>query len=115
MIYRKDITEFLKTIDSKRFKNKEFKFYEDNGLLYEANYEYGTNRLTHYTFYSLLWHETDKIIREEIEKKFNVKFPEPNTIIVCKCGKSNEFSAYYGSYEIFLRCSCGNDFSAYSG
>jgi len=81
----------------------------------EYNYE-NKNKIECFTRYSLLWSNNTTHIKKEIEEKFNVKFAEKGCDIICKCGNSKNFSAYYGEYKIFLRCnSCDNKFSAYSG
>ncbi len=116
MKYRKDITNYLVSQLGDQYKKKDYKFYEQEGLLYKAEYNYeNKNKIECFTHYSLLW-GSDKYIKQEIEEKFKVKFNEKSCDIVCKCGESKNFSAYYGSYEILLRCnSCNNKFSAYSG
>lgn len=117
MKHRKDITEYLIFRLGEHYKNKEFRFYEQDGLLYMASYGYeNKNKIECFTHYSLLWGKDEIHIKKEIEEKFKVKFSKEECDLICKCGKSNNFSAYYGEYEILLRCnSCNNEFSAYSG
>jgi len=115
MKFRKDITDFL--IQKRNdYKKNIYKVYEENDILYMAKYEYGKNKISRYCCYSLLWSESDKIIKNGIEEHFKVKFSDKSVEVVCRCGKSNMFSSYYGSYEIILKCNnCDNEFSAYSG
>ena len=116
MKFRKDITDYLIQNKGSDYKKKTYKIYEKENILYMAEYEYGKNKISRYGCYSLLWHESDKEIKNKIEEKFKVKFSNKNIDIVCRCGESKSFSSFYGSYEILLRCNnCGNEFSAYSG
>lgn len=117
MKHRKDITDYLVSQLGEYYKKKDYKFYEQDGLLYMAEYNYeNKNKIECFTYYSLLWSNETIHIKQEIEEKFNIKFAEKGCDIVCRCGESKNFSAYYGEYEILLRCnSCDNKFSAYSG
>jgi hypothetical protein len=116
MKYRKDITDFLILRMGDTYKKQEFKIYEQDNVLYMADYEYGKNEISRYAYYSLLWNETQAEIRLEIEEKFKVKFASERSDIICKCGKSKSFSAFYEGYGISLRCNeCQNEFSAYEG
>ena len=113
MKYIRDITEYLISQLGDDYKKKDYKFYEQNGLLYLADYD--ERKIVSFTQYSLLWFDGGEI-KQKIIKKFNVKFPGEGSDIICRCGEHKNFSAFYGSYEIILRCnSCGNKFSAYSG
>jgi len=117
MKYRKDITEYLISELGEYYRKKDFKFYEQGGLLYLADYNYNSkNRIESFSAYTLLWFAGGEEMKSKIIEKFNVKFAESNSDIVCRCGETKCFSGFYGSYEILLRCnSCGNEFSAYSG
>jgi len=117
MKYRKDITEYLISHLGEYYKKKEFKFYEQDGLLYMAEYDYeNKNRITCFKRYSLLWNENVIYIKKEIEEKFKVSFAKEGCDLICRCGESKIFSAYYGDYRILLRCNfCNNKFTAYSG
>lgn len=117
MKYRKDITDYLVSQLGIFYKKKCYKFYEQDGLLYMAEYNYeNKNKIECFTHYSLLWGNDGYTMKKEIEEKFNLKFAKKGCDIICKCGESKSFSAYYGEYEISLRCnSCHNKFSAYSG
>lgn len=117
MKLRKDITDYLVSQLGNHYKQKVYKFYEQDNLLYMANYNYDKkNTIEYFSNYALLWHDSEIHLRKEIEEKFNVKFTDKGCDMVCKCGKSKNFSAFYGVYEILLRCnSCNNKFSAYSG
>jgi hypothetical protein len=115
MKHRKDITEYLVSQFGEYYKKKDYKFYEQDGLLYMAEYDY-ENKIQFFTHYSLLRGNNNMHIKQEIEEKFKIKFSEKGCDIFCKCGESKNFSAYYGEYNILLRCnSCDNKFSAYSG
>lgn len=116
MKYRKDITDYLIQNHGIKYKKRDYKIYEQNDILYMAGYEYGKNKINRFTSYAYLWHEDDIEIRSKIEKTFNVKFANEGAYIVCKCGESKNFSSFYGSYEIILKCNkCENQFTAYSG
>jgi hypothetical protein len=116
MKYREDITEYLISRLGDYYKNKDFKFYEQDGLIYMANYSYENEDLSYFTDYSLLWFKGGEEIKQDIIKNFNVKFAPKYCNIICKCGNDKNFSAHYGGYVIFLICnSCGNEFVAYSG
>lgn len=114
MKLRKDITEFLIAQLDDYYKKKDFKFYEQKGLLYAADYD-EAGKISHFDAYDLFWCESNRHLVDVIEKKFNVRF-QKDCDVVCKCGKSKNFSAYYGDYNLSLRCnSCDNEFSVYSG
>lgn len=109
---REDISKFL--IDSLKYNNTtcDYSVYEQNGLLYMANYNDDFKKLLYYSEYTII----EKSYKDMIERKFNVTFARKKDDIICKCGESKCFSAYYGDYEIFLKCNkCGNKFSAYQG
>jgi hypothetical protein len=115
MKHREDITEYLISQLGDYCKNKEYKIYEQDGLLYLANYNEDEENILYFTPYSLLWHKNHQKTKQNIIEKFNVNF-DLDSNIVCKCGNDKNFSAQYGDYELFLICnSCGNKFSAYSG
>lgn len=119
MKYRKDITDYIVSQLGEYYKKRDYRIYEQDGLIYMANYDAEIrNKINCFTPYSLLWGDT-KYIKNEIEEKFGVKFTKNGIAgvdIVCKCGESKNFSAYYGDYRILLRCNkCNNNFSAYSG
>jgi len=117
MKYRKDITEYLISELGEYYKKKDFKFYEQDSFLYMA--EYGCNnknKIESFIAYTLLWFNGGEEVKNKIIEKFNVKFAKEDSDVICRCGETKCFSAFYGSYEIMLRCnSCGNEFSAYSG
>jgi len=114
MKYRKDITDYLISQLGEYYKKKEFRFYEKDGLIYMADYD--EKRIACFTNYSLLWFNGGEEIKQNIINKFNIKFAEEGSNIICRCGEDKNFSAYYGSYEIILKCNkCNNKFSAYSG
>jgi len=117
MKYRKYITDYLVSQAGEYYKKKDYKFYEQDGLLYLANYDYeNKNRIKSFTSYSLLWFDGGEELKNKISKKFNVQFAKQGSDIVCKCGESKNFSAYYGQYALLLRCNaCNNSFTAYSG
>jgi hypothetical protein len=113
MKFRKDITDYLISQLGDHYKKKDFKFYEQDGLLYGANYDYNNNknRITHFTSYDFLWFEGGEQIKQNIEKIFNVKFSKGENDAVCKCGESKKFSVFGGDYCIRLRCNkCNNVF-----
>ena len=124
MKYRKDITIFIWELlygkptlkNHKSAPNKNYKVYvNDCGMAYMANYFYeDKNRISHYTDYSL-YGITPEMMRQT-EEKFKIAFAAPDDRIVCRCGEKYSFSAFYGSYELILKCEkCLNQFSAYSG
>jgi len=120
MEFRKDITDFLIKELGGHYKKKVFKFYEQDGKLYRANYNIDSpNRIDSYTAYSLLWFYEGRALKPTIEKKFNVTFTYKTSKkehVVCRCGETDMFSGKYGDYEFRLVCNaCGNDFSVYSG
>lgn len=116
MKFRKDITEYISKQLGKDYKSKVFKVYEQDGLLYMANYNYDNkNKIESFSNYSLLWGDANHL-NKEIEDVFNVKFALKGCDLICKCGESKNFSGYYGHYRMLLRCnSCDNNFSVYSG
>lgn len=87
--------------------------YEQDGLIYSSDREYGKTKISHYNGYRYFW--DDKALAADVESRFSVKLPGADCRIACRCGSQNDFSAYYGSYELILECKCGNKFSAYSG
>lgn len=118
MKYRKDIHEFLtKLLPDSSFKRKEYRFYEQNGILYQARIDNDDKKtILFYEDYSLLWFKGGEEIKEKIIKKFNVEFSKKDCDIICKCGESKKFSAFYGDYTLKLKCNeCSNLFTAYSG
>lgn len=112
MKYRNDITEYLK--ERMEYFKKDYKIYEQNDLLYRAEYFYDSkNKIECYTDYHLVGVSDD--LKKEIEKEFNVLFAH-KSMVVCRCGKMKSFSAKYGAYVLILICNeCGNEFTAYSG
>lgn len=117
MRYRKDITDYLIKELGKEYKRKSYKFYEQDGELYSANYDYDKKtKIIFYSCYDKLWTPDEKKIAIKIVEEFNVTFSDNSSDIVCRCGDSKSFSAFYGDYEISLRCNkCGNAFVSYSG
>ena len=117
MKFRKDITEyFIEGMGDTCYKRKDFKFYEQDGLLYAASYNMDKpNKIDCYGDYTFFDFNGKHPLGLEIEVEFDVKFSEGGSDVVCRCGKSDSFSAFYGDYRISLRCKCGNEFSAYSG
>lgn len=117
MVFRKDITDYLISQYGDNYKHNDYKVYEQDAILYHAEYNYDTNVITNYVEYkSIMWNKGTADIMTDISNKFLVLFNTDNSYIVCKCGETDRFSAYKGSYELRLKCNrCGNDFSAYSG
>lgn len=114
--YRKDITDYLISELGEYYKKKDYKFYEQDGFLYNANYDHENPcRKLNFTSYSLLWFDDGLKLKPKIEKKFNVKFIE-ELDIVCRCGETKQFIARYGDYSLILQCNrCKNEFTGYSG
>jgi len=134
ILRRKDIEEYIQTlIDESYIKYKSYydinkygcsvfksELYEINGVIYQPDYKDGcVESYGEVSFPYLACNSKGHLELEMIEKvkeRFNVGFVEDVFDIVCGCGESKMFSAYYGSYEIYLRCnSCGKSFVAYSG
>ena len=114
MKYRRDIHLWL----VKRMGNgsKWHKVYQhSNGLLYCASYDFNNkNKISYYSYFSV-WGITAQL-KEEIEDYFKVAFAQEDDRIVCRCGESTKFSAFYGKYSLILKCEeCLNQFTAYSG
>lgn len=100
----------------KDYKESHYKIYEQDGLLYQAEILNDKNKIEFYTPYGMLWHVDHQQIKTDVSEKFNVKFIDRDEDIVCRCGQSKSFSAYYGVYELILICNkCDNEFTAYSG
>jgi len=114
MKYRSDIYDFITSYDERYdFKHKNYRPYEQNGLIYMANYE--NNKIISYNPYSVFLGNIGNKLLNELCEKFDVNIAKKNSDIVCRCGESKKFSACYGNYELILKCNCGNSFTAYSG
>ena len=116
MKYRRDIHDYIVSQLGDYYKKNTYKPYEQDGVIYGANYPYEEKRkICCYTDYSLLWSEEERIVKEKIVDKFNVKFLSSSDI-VCRCGEFTQFSSFYGSYSLRLKCNrYGNTFTVYSG
>lgn len=114
MIFRKDITSYLISQNSK-YKSRVFRVYEQDGYVYSANLLYNDGKtIDYYCKYGYLWHEDQKNLMNHIIETFNVNFDHNN--IACKCGATENFSALYGNYCLNLHCNiCKHIFEAYSG
>ena len=124
MKFRRDITEYIWELRfgfESPFKflpkeTKHYKAYVSNcGLIYMANYFFeNENKISHYSYYSLCG-ITEEMM-EKVTNKFKVTFAAKDDRIICRCGKNKSFSAFYGGYELILKCEvCLNEFTAYSG
>jgi hypothetical protein len=119
MKYRKDIHDYLISLqdNDKYYYKKDYKFFEQDGLLYRAEYDQeNKNKIKSYGSYYDLFLNNKLELLNKIEQKFNLTFANDDCDIICRCGASNQFSAYVPGYELVLKCNnCGYEFTAYSG
>jgi hypothetical protein len=111
MLLRQDIIDYVKLKYSYSYN-----IYEKDNILYNAECcttVRGNNEITNYCYLS-----THKNIKDDLIKTFGIEFKgnDMESIIVCRCGETDYFKAFYCGYSLELECTkCNNNFVAYSG
>jgi hypothetical protein len=111
MKYRKDIHDYLISLD-KYYSKKDYKIFEQDGFLYRAEYDYDNkNKILYYgSYYDLHFDDKLELLLNSIENKYNLNFAGYGCDIICRCGTSNKFSAHIAGYVILKCNNCGHEF-----